>query len=427
MANYAIHTIVCKCGHTTVVKLTDSWEDRKDQIEEIKNRVCPECYRKEKAEQKRLEIKKAAEESKKLKLPELINAADDDVLGKAIYYRLNYINNMKSSLDNLDGVISIGEKSSSKMDVDKNTLESILEFGIKNYTDAMFWIKYKEECLDKHDILHGIAIEQIANSYSERFNNNELRVNVKSNKCDVVRFDLSSPNKIVLIYYQRDKDFIRVVKSNYYQWDGSHWFRELDTKSGLIDDRVANIGYHLLQNGFEVEFLNKRQRDMAVNRTYKPEQTRWIEVVNGEFSINWKGYSEDLYRASHKIPESKWMVCNYVIAPFRSFKEVQTFAINYGFVFSKDAEKVVKELSGFKSSEEIKEDEPIPLTIREIRERTGLTQVGFARKYGISKRTFEGWEMGERVPAPYLRDLLARVAKEDYPERWEEFEKKIKN
>ena len=35
--------------------------------------------------------------------------------------------------------------------------------------------------------------------------------------------------------------------------------------------------------------------------------------------------------------------------------------------------------------------------------------------------------MGERVPAPYLRDLLARVAKEDYPERWEEFEKKIKN
>ena len=51
----------------------------------------------------------------------------------------------------------------------------------------------------------------------------------------------------------------------------------------------------------------------------------------------------------------------------------------------------------------------------------------FARKYGIPKRTFEGWEMGERVPAPYLRDLLARVAKEDYPERWEEFEKEIKD
>lgn len=424
MANY---TITCKCGHTTVVKLTGSWEDRKDRIEEIESRICPECYRKERAEQKRLEIEKAVEESKKLKLPELTNAADDDVLGKAIYYRLNYINNVRSSLDNLDGVISIGENSSSKMDVDKNTLENILEFGIKNYTDAMFWVKYKEECLDKYDTLHGIAIERIANSYSERFNNNELRVNVKSNKQDVVRFDLSSPNKIVLIYYQRDKDFNNVVKSNYYQWDGSHWFRELDEKAGSVDDRVANIGYHLLQNGFEVEFLNKNQHDMAVNRTYKPEQTRWIEVANGEFAISWKGYSEDLYKASRKITGSKWMVGNYVAAPFSSFKGVQAFAANHGFVFSEDAEKVVKEFSESKSMEEIKEDEPIPLTIREIRERTGLTQVGFARKYGIPKRTFEGWEMGERVPAPYLRDLIERVAKEDYPERWEEFEKKIKD
>lgn len=429
MANYAIHTIVCKCGHATVVKLTGSWESRQDRIEKIKNRICPECYRKEKAEQNRLEFEKAVEKSKNLKLPVLTNAANDDVLKKAIYYRLNYINNMKSILDNLDGVIFIGENSSSRMEVDKNTLESILEFGIKNYTDAMFWIKYKEECLGKRDILHGIAIERIANSYSERFNNNELRVNVKSNKLDVVEFDLNSPNEIILVYYQQDKDFIRVVKSNYYQWDrySKHWFRELDKKAGSVDDRVANIGYHLLQNGFNVEFLNKKQRDMAVNRTYKPEQTRWIEIVNDEFSISWKGYSEDLYKASRNIPESKWMTGNYVAVPLRSFKDVQIFATNYGFVFSKDAKTTVEELNEFQSSEETEKDKPASLTIREIRERTGLTQVGFARKYGIPKRTFEGWEMGERVPAPYLRDLLARVAKEDYPERWEEFEKKIKD
>ena len=429
MANYTIYTTECKCGHTTVVKLGGSWESSKDRIEKIKNRICPECYRKEKAEQNRLEFEKAVEESKKLKLPGITNAANDDVLKKAIYYRLNYINNMKSSLDNLDGVISIGENSSSRMEVDKNTLESVLKFGIKNYTDAVFWIRYKEECLNKRDILHGIAIERIANSYSERSNNNELRVKVKSNKLSVIRFDLSSPNKIILVCYQQDKDFVRVVKSNYYQWDGysKHWFRELDKKAGSVDDRVANIGYHLLQNGFDVEFLNKKQRDMAVNRTYKPEQTRWIEIANDEFSISWKGYSEDLYKASRNIPESKWMTGNYVAAPFRSFKDVQIFATNYGFVFSKDAEKTVEELSEFQSFEETEKDKPTSLTIREIRERTGLTQVGFARKYGIPKRTFEGWEMGERVPAPYLRDLLARVAKEDYPERWEKFEKEIKD
>ena len=146
MANYTIYTIECKCGHTTVAKLAGSWESRKDKIEKIKNRICPECYKKEKAEQKRLEFEEAVEKSKNLKLPVLTNAANDDVLKKAIYYRLNYINNMKSILDNLDGVIFIGENSSSRMEVDKNTLESILKFGIKNYTNAVFWIKYKEEC-----------------------------------------------------------------------------------------------------------------------------------------------------------------------------------------------------------------------------------------------------------------------------------------
>ena len=53
------------------------------------------------------------------------------------------------------------------------------------------------------------------------------------------------------------------------------------------------------------------------------------------------------------------------------------------------------------------------MTIKEIRERTGLSQSQFAKKYGISVRTLQGWESGKRPPecVPFLLD---RCVSEDF-------------
>lgn len=57
-----------------------------------------------------------------------------------------------------------------------------------------------------------------------------------------------------------------------------------------------------------------------------------------------------------------------------------------------------------------------PFTI--IRKMSGLTQDGFAKRYGIPKRSIENWEAASdtayREPPEYLLRLLERVVKEDY-------------
>lgn len=48
------------------------------------------------------------------------------------------------------------------------------------------------------------------------------------------------------------------------------------------------------------------------------------------------------------------------------------------------------------------------LTIRDIRQHTGLSQVAFATRYCIPTRTLEDWERGVRRCPDYLRLLLAQ-------------------
>lgn len=54
------------------------------------------------------------------------------------------------------------------------------------------------------------------------------------------------------------------------------------------------------------------------------------------------------------------------------------------------------------------------MTIKEIREYTGMTQIEFSEYYGIPKSTIEKWEAGFRNPPAYLVTLLERAAKEDF-------------
>ncbi len=49
------------------------------------------------------------------------------------------------------------------------------------------------------------------------------------------------------------------------------------------------------------------------------------------------------------------------------------------------------------------------ITIKELRENTGLTQKAFATKYGIPLGTLRRWEQGESRPAPYILGMLSML------------------
>ena len=50
--------------------------------------------------------------------------------------------------------------------------------------------------------------------------------------------------------------------------------------------------------------------------------------------------------------------------------------------------------------------------VREIRERTGLSQVAFARSIGVAPGTVRNWEQGRRRPHGPARVLLALLNEE---------------
>lgn len=54
------------------------------------------------------------------------------------------------------------------------------------------------------------------------------------------------------------------------------------------------------------------------------------------------------------------------------------------------------------------------MTIREIRQRTGLSQRKFADQYELPVRTLQEWEQGRRQAPDYVVKLLERAVKEDY-------------
>ncbi len=51
------------------------------------------------------------------------------------------------------------------------------------------------------------------------------------------------------------------------------------------------------------------------------------------------------------------------------------------------------------------------MTVKELRELTGLTQAAFGAKYHIPKRTVENWETGSRKPTETILYLLERAVK----------------
>jgi len=55
---------------------------------------------------------------------------------------------------------------------------------------------------------------------------------------------------------------------------------------------------------------------------------------------------------------------------------------------------------------------PVPVDVKAIREKLGLSQSAFAGRFGVSVRTVQGWEIGSRQPTGAARTLLRVVEKE---------------
>lgn len=53
-----------------------------------------------------------------------------------------------------------------------------------------------------------------------------------------------------VIFPERIEKFRQTLKSKDFQWGGASWHREIGMKAGKIEDRAAEIGNLLLNEGF---------------------------------------------------------------------------------------------------------------------------------------------------------------------------------
>lgn len=54
---------------------------------------------------------------------------------------------------------------------------------------------------------------------------------------------------------------------------------------------------------------------------------------------------------------------------------------------------------------------PSDVDTRAVREKTGLSQVAFAERYGFSVRTLQDWEQGRAKPDSAVRAYLTVIAR----------------
>ena len=157
----------------------------------------------------------------------------------------------------------------------------------------------------------------------------------------------------ICLYYERNDDFIELVKSYKYRWDGV-WYRELSETTGAYTDRAAEIGHALLANGFCISIHDEAIKGKAISGAYKKEQTRWIDSKPDTplLAINWNGWNNDLYEKASKIKGAKWSSPN-VVVDVSHWKSVEKFATENEFCFTKAAQEKIETYK--KQLEEAKE------------------------------------------------------------------------
>lgn len=70
-------------------------------------------------------------------------------------------------------------------------------------------------------------------------------------------------------------------------------------------------------------------------------------------------------------------------------------------------------------------DVDIPLLIKELRKRLGLTQEQFAQKVGVTYGSVNNWENGKRTPQPFLVRRLIEIKEEMNTEAKQRLKRKL--
>lgn len=335
----AWHYGTYSCGHEGRVQIYGPIKDRQWKADYHFDRICDDCRRKEIEEENR----KAKEESEAMGLKKLVGSPKQ--IDWATTIRKNFIYDFKETMEKLH---KMKDQYADEYAKSKHSLEDIertFNYLLENKTKAAFWIDNRNKDIDAlilTEIKNIPTNQELEEQKLEEELRKESAVFPDDRKTDaIVNIIVSTDN--VSAKFEKNKNFINVVKSLGYKWNGSVWKKDISETTGTAEERAAELGNRLLNEGFPISILDEEIREKAINGNFEPECTRWIYRIKGKnkLIIKWKGYNDDLYRKARSLPGAKWS--NGMVVDVAHYLEVEDFAELYGFEFTKAAKKLIGE------------------------------------------------------------------------------------
>lgn len=332
------------CGHEGRVNVIGPTKDRGWKIEKAFSKLCPECYEKYMEEERKKENEKALTKSKELELPELSGSEKQVAWANTLRYKV--IERYEKQIEKIEQSV---EKSDTKFtfygfSTTREEFSEAMTYILETKTTAKYWID------NRSDNTFIDYIEEYRN-YKKK---NDIPAEVKkeledlkvqltitpenASKEGVVKIKYNDKNTLLSAIYIKDNDFIQIVKSLNYKWDGSNWTKEINEYTGVIDDRAAELGNKLLLAGFTVEFATEESKELAIKGTFQKENYKWIKYLSrkNELVISWNGLNDTFYKNAKKLPGAYWELGRMLVS-IKFYKQIQEFAEKMHFSFSEAA------------------------------------------------------------------------------------------
>ena len=164
-------------------------------------------------------------------------------------------------------------------------------------------------------------------------------------------------NATIKLDYEKNQDFINIVKNAGYKWDGTTWAMKIINSKiqGEFKDRRIEIGNILLNSGFAVEYEKLEEAEKAIDGDFIKAPDKWI-VAAGVIDRNYYFESEDYIAFGWNFEDDKMLEealaikhskkidksCVIVKISMFNYNEILAFAKNNGFELSEENYKIKK-------------------------------------------------------------------------------------
>lgn len=330
------------CGHDDRINIVGPVKDRERKAKWKFDGLCPECYKKAKEEKYKREAEEASEKAAEMGLPGLVGTEKQVVWANTI--RVPRIERLNRNFAKMEAVFK--EKGVAVIDgISIEDVRNALNHFIHIHTSSEYWIDARDDQCNMRFVYDEYKKYLETKSKKEEANNRRKSLTAYPEciqKDGVVR--LYEDGKKLRARYKRDDDFIRIAKSKGYSWDGESWNKDINEFSGALDDRAGELGNALLEEGFAVEFMNAKQKCLAINGDFATERKRWIKYNSDTqcLAICWDGKNDLLYESALKISTAKWShEYGSIHVKIEHYEQVKEFAEKQEFKFSKSALKAV--------------------------------------------------------------------------------------